>query len=160
MLEKGCKKVLNLIDPQAKTVASSRGGLNFIRKMQEAGAEVITEEFLWDDVIHYPRSIQRTREILAEYPDLDGIMANDLCASSFLKTARELNIQVPQQLKIIAYDGTYITDFNYRTIASIQQDVALIAKEAVQVLVKLINGQPLATDAVYVPVSYKEGDTI
>ena len=160
MLEKGCKKVLNLIDPQAKTVASSRGGLNFIRKMQEAGAEVITEEFLWDDVIHYPRSIQRTREILAEYPDLDGIMANDLCASSFLKTARELNIQVPQQLKIIAYDGTYITDFNYRTIASIQQDVALIAKEAVQVLVKLINGQPLANDAVYVPVSYIEGDTI
>ena len=67
---------------------------------------------------------------------------------------------MPQQLKIIAYDGTYITDFNYRTIASIQQDVALIAKEAVQVLVKLINGQPLANDAVYVPVSYKEGDTI
>ena len=87
-------------------------------------------------------------------------MANDLCASSFLKTARELSIQVPQQLKIIAYDGTYITDFNYRTIASIQQDVALIAKAAVQVLVKLINGQPLANEAVYVPVSYKEGDTI
>ena len=160
MLEKGCKKVLNLIDPQAKTVASSRGGLSFIRKMQEAGAEVITEEFLWDDVIHYPRSIQRTREILAEYPDLDGIMANDLCASSFLKTARELNRKVPQQLKIIAYDGTYITDFNYRTIASIRQDVALIAREAVQVLVKLINGQPLGNEAVYVPVSYKDGDTI
>jgi LacI family sucrose operon transcriptional repressor len=158
MLEKGCKKVLNLIDPQAKTVASSRGGLSFIRKMQEAGAEVITEEFLWDDVIHYPRSIQRTREILAEYPDLDGIMANDLCASSFLKTARELNRKVPQQ--IIAYDGTYITDFNYRTIASIRQDVALIAREAVQVLVKLINGQPLGNEAVYVPVSYKDGDTI
>ncbi len=98
--------------------------------------------------------------LLAEYPDLDGIMANDLCASSFLKTARELNRKVPQQLKIIAYDGTYITDFNYRTIASIRQDVALIAREAVQVLVKLINGQPLGNEAVYVPVSYKDGDTI
>lgn len=160
MLEKGCKKVLNLIDPEASTVASARGGANFIKKMQEGGAQVITEEFLWIDVIHYSRSIRRTREILEEYPGLDGILANDLCASAFMKTARDLGIQVPKQLKVIAYDGTYITDFNYRTIASIQQDVALIAREAVRMLVKLINKQTVQTEEVYVPVHYKEGETI
>ena len=58
------------------------------------------------------------------------------------------------------YDGTYITDFNFKTIAAIQQDVALIAKEAVRVLIKLINRQPLENDEIYVPVHYKGGDTV
>lgn len=160
LLEKGCKKVLSLVDPKARVVASARSALRFSERMREAGAEVVTEDFEWADVIHYPRSIRRTREILETYPGIDGIMANDLCAAAFLKAAREMGIGVPEQLKVIAYDGTYVTDFNYRTITSVQQDVALIAREAVQVLLRLINGQPPAKEQTYVPVSYKPGDTV
>lgn len=160
LVEKGCKNVLNLIDPEAKTVASSRSGERFIRIMRESGAEVVTEDFQWVDAIHYSRSIRRAREILNANPGLDGIMANDLCASAFMKVAAERGLSVPEDLKIIAYDGTYITDFNFRTVASIQQDVALIAKEAVGVLIKLINKQPMEMRDIYVPVHYKEGDTI
>lgn len=160
LLEKGCKKLLNLSDPEAKNIASAYGGLSFIQKVEEAGMETVREEVLWDDIINYPRSMRRTREILLKHPDLDGLIANDLCAAAFLKSASELGIKVPQQLKIIAYDGTFITDFNYRTITSIQQDVSQIAKEAVQMLVKLINGNTLENTRIYVPVRYKEGDTI
>lgn len=160
LIEKGCKRVLSLIDPNAKIVASSSAGKYFIKTMEENGASVVREDFEWTDVIHYPRSIQRTREILRNHPDIDGIMANDLCASSFIKAAAEQGLHVPENIKIIAYDGTYITDFNYRTITSVKQDVALIAKEVVQMLIKLINKQPLEKTEVYVPVCYKEGDTI
>ncbi len=160
LLEKGCKRLLNLSDPNEKMVASSRSGESIIRVMEENGAEVVTESFLWIDVIHYSRSIRRAREILKAHPNLDGIVANDLCASAFLKIAGEMGISVPRDLKIIAYDGTYITDFNFKTIAAIQQDVALIAKEAVRVLIKLINRQPLENDEIYVPVHYKGGDTV
>lgn len=160
LIEKGCKRVLNLIDPKARTVASSKGGEYFIKKMEENGASVVTEKFDWVDVIHYPRSIQRTREILKNHPDIDGIMANDLCASSFIKAAAEQGKSVPGDIKVIAYDGTYITDFNYKTISAIQQDVSLLAKEVVQMLVNLINKQPLDKTEIYVPVRYKEGETI
>lgn len=160
LLERGCKKVLNLIDPGAKTVASSKCREAFIKKMNECGVRVVTEDFKWQDVVDYPRSIIRTREILNTHPGLDGIMANDLCASAFMKSAREIGLLVPEDLKIIAYDGTYITDFNYRTITAIQQDTSLLAKKAVQVLIKLINKQHLETMEIYVPVRYKDGDTI
>ncbi len=160
LLQKGCRKVLQLTDPNAKEVSSSKTGAAFIREIQNAGGSVVTEEFFWVDVIHYSRSMKRSREILKAHSDIDGIMANDLCASAFLKTADELGVSVPEQLKIIAYDGTYITDFNYRTLTAIQQDVSLIAKEAVKMLLQLINGQPSVHGNVYVPVHYKEGETI
>lgn len=62
--------------------------------------------------------------------------------------------------KILAYDGTYVTDFNYHSIDSIVQDAKKVAKESVNMLIKLINDQPLKKREVLVPVKYKKGDTL
>lgn len=159
-LERGCRKVLQLSDLKAATIASSQSGVALIERMKEEGAEIITENFSWTDTIHYSRSIRRCSEIMKKHPDIDGILANDLCSASFLKVAKEKNIPVPESLKIIAYDGTYITDFNYCTIAAIQQDVSLLAKMAVHTLIRLINKQPLKQQQIFVPVHFKEGETI
>lgn len=160
LLERGCKNVLQLSALDDNTVASSQSGLAFAKTMQKNGAKVITEGFVWQDVINYTRSIHRAREILTAHPDLDGMMVTDLCAAAFLKTAKEFGISVPGQLKIVAYDGTYITDFNERTISAIEQDVSLLAKTVIKVLIALINNQPLASNRIYVPVHYKAGDTL
>ena len=159
-LQKGCKKVLQLSDPEAVTVCSSRSAITLISKLEEAGVEVITEDFSWTDTIHYSRSIRRSLEIMKKHPDIDGILANDLCAASFLKAARQKNISVPEQLKIIAYDGTYITDYNFCSISAIQQDVSLLAKVAVHTLIRLINKQTLNQQQIFVPVHFKDGETI
>lgn len=160
LLQKGCRNVLQLMDPAAGEVASSKAGAVLITELQEAGCHVVTEKFLWNDVIDYQKSMKRSQEILDAHPDIDGIMANDLCASAFLKTAAARGICVPEQLKIIAYDGTYITDFNYRALAAIQQDVSQLAKEAVKIQLRQINNQPSVPDTVYIPVRYKDGETL
>lgn len=160
MIEAGCKCVLQLSDPDAKEIASSKAGIAFIKTMRESGMEVLTESFKWDEVIHYEKAMKRTKKILGTYKDLDGIMANDLCAAAFLKTSNEIGINVPEKLKILSYDGTFVTDYNYRTLASIVQDMEGIAKNAVDVLLKLINHQPLAKREIYMPVRFKEGDTL
>ena len=160
LAEHGCRRVLTLLDPNAENIASSRAGASFVKMMAERGIEVVTEQLPWADAIHYPRCIQKTRDILSRHPDIDGILANDLCAAAFMKAAEEQGRSVPQDLKVIAYDGTFITEYNFRTITAVQQDVALIAKEAVRVLIRLINKQPLERNDIYVPVHYKEGDTI
>ncbi len=137
MAEAGCRKVLQLSDPEAKTISSSKAGKEFIRK-----------------------AIERARAVLAAYPGLDGILANDLCAAAFLKISYEMGISVPDELKILSYDGTFITDFNYRTLSTIVQNMEGIAQNAVEVLLKLMNHQPLVKREVYVPVYFKEGDTL
>ncbi len=160
MMEAGCRKVLQLSDPEAKMISSSRTGKEFIKKMEDNGAEVITESIKWYEVTHYEIAMKRTRKILEAHPDLDGIMANDLCASAFLKSSHELGICVPEKLKILSYDGTFVTDFNYRTLSTIVQDMEGIAKRAVETLLKLINRQPLTEKKIYIPVYFKEGDTL
>ena len=55
-------------------------------------------------------------------------MALDLCAAAFLKNRKKQ--------KILAYDGTYVTDFNYHSIDSIVQDAKKVAKESVNMLIK------------------------
>ena len=67
---------------------------------------------------------------------------------------------MPDELKILSYDGTFITDFNYRTLSTIVQNMEGIAQNAVEVLLKLMNHQPLVKREVYVPVYFKEGDTL
>lgn len=160
LLEAGCTNVLQLSDPEAKSISSSKSGQAFIRSMEANGAKVVTEGIRWEEVIHYDKAMTRTRTILQMYPELDGILANDLCASAFLKVSRELEIAVPEKLKILSYDGTFVTDFNYCTLSSIVQDMENIAKKAVEMLLKLINHQPLVEKQVYIPVFYKQGDTI
>lgn len=160
LLEAGCTKVLQLSDPEEKNISSSKAGMSFIRCMEAHGANVVTENIRWEEVIHYDKAMARTRKILQTYQDLDGILANDLCASAFLKVSRELGIDVPEKLKILSYDGTFVTDYNYRTLSSIVQDMEGIARKAVEMLLKLINQQPLVDRQVYIPVYYKQGDTI
>lgn len=160
LIAAGCKCVLQLSDPGVKEVSSSGAGKAFIKIMQDSGAEVITETFKWDEVIHYEKAMKRTRKILKTYTELDGIMANDLCAAAFLKTSYEMGISVPGKLKILSYDGTFVTDYNCRTLTSIVQDMEGIAKNAVDVLLKLINHQTLAKKEIYMPVRFKEGDTL
>lgn len=168
LLARGCKKILSVMGPGGDCrvkageaqVASSQVGFEFIRKMEGVGCQVVTESFTWFDVIDYNRSINRATEILKRNHGIDGIIATDLSAASFLKVSTKMKLDVPEQLKIIAYDGTYITDFNYKTISSVVQDVSSIAMEAVQVMLKLINKQPLEKEQIYVPVHYKKGDTI
>ena len=121
-LEKGCKKVMCFSDPTRM------------------------------ELINYQLCMKRTRTLLDQYPDVDGIMALDLCAAAFLKTEKNK--------KILAYDGTYVTDFNYHSIDSIVQDAKKVAKESVNMLIKLINDQPLKKREVLVPVKYKKGDTL
>ena len=65
-----------------------------------------------------------------------------------------------KQKNIGLYDGTYATDFQLHSIDSIVQDAKKVAKEIVNMLIKLINDQPLKKREVLVPVKYKKGDTL
>ena len=151
-LEKGCKKVMCFSDPTRMELASADSARALIDVMEKHNREVIIESFQWEEVINYQLCMKRTRTLLDQYPDVDGIMALDLCAAAFLKTEKNK--------KILAYDGTYVTDFNYHSIDSIVQDAKKVAKESVNMLIKLINDQPLKKREVLVPVKYKKGDTL
>lgn len=155
----GCKKVLHIHGDVRYPIPSSEGDKAFQNHLNSHGVQTISKEISWEDTTRYQKCLKIATQLLSKHKDIDGILASDLQAAVFLKVAKELGIAVPDQLNIIAYDGTYITDFNSSTLTSIIQDVHTIALQTVAVLLKKINGQPLSKERIKVDVSLTEGET-
>lgn len=90
------------------------------------------------------------REQLERYPDVDGFFSSDLWAVSALKEAIKLGRKVPQDLKIVGYDDTILTEITTPPITSIRQHADKIGSAAVQLLDSMINdrvkGQKIILD--------------
>ena len=91
----------------------------------------------------------------------DAIFASDdLTAILIMKIARDLGIQIPDQLKVIGYDGTYFIENYYPDLATIQQPLKEIAQVCVDLLLKKIAGKDVPTRVYPLPVTLLPGKSI
>lgn len=91
----------------------------------------------------------------------DGIFASDdMTALLIMKIAEELNIAIPQQLKIIGYDGTSFIEHYVPNLTSIKQPIFDIAKLMVELLLQEIQGNPVTSLEYTLPISLLPGKSI
>ena len=91
----------------------------------------------------------------------DAIFASDdLTAILVMKIAQELGISVPEQLKVIGYDGTYFIENFYPHLTTIKQPLEEIARLTVDLLLQKIEGKEVATNGYFLPVSLLPGKSI
>ena len=91
----------------------------------------------------------------------DAIFASDdLTAILVMKIAQELGISVPEQLKVIGYDGTYFIENFYPHLTTIKQPLEEIARLTVDLLLQKIEGKEVATTGYFLPVSLLPGKSI
>ena len=74
-----------------------------------------------------------------------------------MKVARELDIQIPQDLKVIGYDGTQFIETYTPELTTIQQPLKDIAILMVDLLLQKIEGKKVATTGYFLPVSLHSG---
>lgn len=96
-------------------------------------------------------------EALQAHPDADGIFGTDLFAMACLRYALEHGKRVPQDLKIVAYDGTNATRFLTPSLTTICQPFQALAKAAVRIIMQLIQGEPVAEKRMVLPVTLRRG---
>jgi len=97
--------------------------------------------------------------LFEEHPDVDGIFGTDLYAAACLQYALAHGIRVPQDVKIVAYDGTYMTRFLHPEMTTICQPIQQLADEAVRMITDMINGNEVKQKRVILPVSIRRGNT-
>lgn len=91
----------------------------------------------------------------------DAIFASDdLTAILIMKVAQELEITIPQDLKVIGYDGTYFIETYYPQLATIKQPMKDIACLLVELLLQKIEGKEVPTRGYFLPVSLLPGKSI
>lgn len=81
------------------------------------------------------------RKMFREHPEVDGIFAdNDTNASLIIRVGKEFNRHVPDDLKVVGYDGASITRMLSPELTTIRQPIPEMATKAVELLLKLIDG--------------------
>lgn len=91
--------------------------------------------------------------------EIDGIFAgNDIIAYRIIEKLKKINIDIPNDVQIIGFDGSRPCSEISEGISSIRQDVELMAKKSVQALIGSINEKGNVVRSV-LPVNFKKGYT-
>ena len=116
--------------------------------------------------ITYEVSPQKSREevivkLFDDHPEVDGIFASDdLIAAAVITEARKRGKDIPTQLKVIGYDGTETVKAILPELTTIQQPIDSIAKVAIDILSKEIEGEFNNIEfETYLPVKLLEDGT-
>ncbi|WP_040287399.1 LacI family DNA-binding transcriptional regulator [Sporosarcina koreensis] len=139
LLERGCRKIAHICGPLSITSSRER----------TAGYETVSTGTDWftPGLIAYSDFTVRggysaMQQLLAVHPDLDGVFAsNDLMAAGALKALKEAGRNVPEDVKVIGFDGIQL-EMVSPELSTIAQPNYELGKTAMDVLIGLITKQP------------------
>lgn len=128
----------------------------FIHEANALGIEYVIYEVpdpILDDVEYYGN-------FLRDYQGVDGIFAiTDMVAAKYIEYAKGYGISVPEDVKVIGYDGIQDHKFFHPILSTIRQPVEEMARTAVKLLLKKVEGETLEQEIYRIPVMYREGET-
>lgn len=159
LLSKGCKNIINIDgDFNLRTQARLRK-IAYEDVMKSHNMCPITYEIV--SAFDKEKQIQIANKILDEHPEVDGVFAtNDLFAAAFMNEARKRGRKIPEDLKIVGYDGTETSRSLLPDLTTIKQPIELIAKTAIDLLIKEIEGDfGNINSKIALPISLIEGET-
>ena len=159
LLSKGCKKIIN-IDGEFNLRTQARlRKIAYEDVMKSNNRIPITYEIV--STFDGGNQIQIANKILDEHPEVDGVFAtNDLFAAACINEARTRRRKIPEDLKIVGYDGTETSRSLLPDLTTIKQPIELIAKTSIELLIKEIEGDfSNRKSKIALPVSLIEGKT-
>lgn len=90
---------------------------------------------------------------------IDGVFAaTDEFALNFIDRLKHLNIEIPNEVQVIGFDGSRASASSKYEISTIRQPIDLIAKEAVRSLISIIESSKFESEII-LPISFIEGHT-
>ena len=141
-----------LIENNCKHILHITGHENFYANIQrKRGFEACLHQYKSDDIQFYllsdisiSTSYEKIKEYLTHNPQIDGIFTdNDSFAFTVLRILNELNMPVPNKVKVIGYDDNFMIPMVFPLLSTIHQPISDIGKTAITTLLNLINNQQI-----------------
>lgn len=128
-------------------------------------AQVIKQASVPLDTIVMPANAFRpedfakaAREVFERYPDVDAISGTDLGAICALREASRRGRRCPDDLSIVAYDGTYLTRLGPQSLTAVVQPIPALGRRAAEVIVRRIRHEELPS-LQPLPMGFQQGET-
>jgi LacI family transcriptional regulator len=128
----------------------------FVHEAKALGVDYVVYEKpdpVEDDDTYYGEFLQR-------HGDVDGIFAiTDMFAAKYIERAKQVGIRVPEDVKIIGYDGIQDHPYFHPVLSTIRQPVEEMARTAVSLMLRKIDGEILEQETYRLPVTFRQGET-
>lgn len=161
LIRSGCRNVFQFVGAKEETEVSTPADLRhdvFEETVRQHG--IICRSYCgkWPtaEIAYYQSAASR---LLEDYPDIDGFFATDLMCMAVLQSAQLHRKRIPEDLKLVAYDGTNSIGLTYPRITTIVQPIERLASEAVRLVVDLIHGKSIENKKVELQAVLRPGDT-
>ena len=160
LLRNGCKRILHFRSTAEKESLYHDRHAEFQKIMDEQGIETYCYDLDWRrlDIQYYH---QVAEEVIEKKLKFDGVFGVDRLAIECMNGLIRQHKKIPEEVKIVSYDGTYITELVEPQISTIVQPIDRMAEESVKNLCELINGKKVKNKkSILIPEFRKGGTTV
>ncbi|MEH7385793.1 LacI family DNA-binding transcriptional regulator [Bacillus sp. JJ1521] len=136
LLSKGCSHIAHLQGPKDIHVADERLR-GYIDELQEHKKST----YIYVGNYDLKTSMKSTMKLLSEHPEVDGIFAgNDIMAVGAIKAITELGLQIPNDIKVIGFDGIEWGIAITPELTTMEQPIYKLGEKSVELLLELMTG--------------------
>lgn len=157
LIRNKCKKVLNIFGVSPNIVANDKHTV-LKKTLEKQGIEVVDLILEWNRFGHedYWESARKVMEI---FDGIDGVFGTDQPVLNIMHLALKAGIKIPEELKIVTYDGTDISRLVYPEATSIRQNIKMLAELSANSVVDLIENRRPVPNKQIIPVELYQGQT-
>ena len=134
LIECGCKKVLHFSGVIDEEMPADNREKAFIDTCIKNSVKYYIKKF---DINTYNQMdyYEAIKDTITEIKEIDGIFASsDLIAAQVIQVCNELNIKIPQDVKLVGFDDVEISKLTTPTITTIHQPIKEMSKLAVELI--------------------------
>ena len=155
----GCKNVIQFVGNSQVATPANEKSFTFSEIMKKNNINCIDIEFPVN-FFSFENYLSFIKTALDANPKVDGIFAVDTIAFAVIKELSSRNLKVPDDVKIIGYDGIAIGSIVAPDLTTIKQPIRDIANSAVSTLLYLINNHnTMIPSDIKLPVMLSQGQT-
>lgn len=158
-LARGCKNVVQLVSSHTIRNFEKEKDICFRQKLEAHGV-LVRDISVGYNTFTIEKYREKARAAFEACPDADGLFGVDLAVMAYMQEAALHGRRIPQDISLVAIDGTYVTLIGEKTVTAIVQPIEEMAQRAVDLILDLVEDKgPIPVETV-LPVSLQRGETI
>lgn len=138
-LQHDCHHVIGIEGYQGVHTPANDSHKVFHETMWQHGVITDILEMSWN-AFTYEDFLVTAEKLFTEYQDIDGIFGSDMAIASCMRVATQRGYHIPQDIKMVAYDGTGMTQTGIQPITAVRQPIEKLAAIAAQKVVSKVKG--------------------
>lgn len=138
-LQHDCHHVIGIEGYQGVHTPANDSHKVFHETMWQHGVITDILEMPWN-AFTYEDFLITAEKLFTEYQDIDGIFGSDMAIASCMRVATQRGYHIPQDIKMVAYDGTGMTQTGIQPITAVRQPIEKLAAIAAQKVVSKVKG--------------------